>query len=256
MNSGDDSIIESPSGLAIHYRGPPLQDGLRPALFYFATSAKDSLALDPINLPVAFLADTSIRVYSSTLPLHESEFNVKEGMERWTNGLKKNPHLISDFIKKCCQNLDFLIKQGYIDPENIAVAGLSRGSFIATLLATEDSRISAVLGYAPLMKLEILEEFHELRDHPMMQSFNLYDRAEKLVNMKLRFYIGNRDLRVGTEECYRFTQHVVDLASRQGIRSPNVELMISPSIGRLGHGTSPDIFLDGTNWLKKILIRN
>ncbi|MGA8164743.1 MAG: alpha/beta hydrolase [Waddliaceae bacterium] len=254
MNAGKGSMIEPPSGLPIHYRGPPLEKGLRPALFYFATSAEESLSLAPINLPAASLADTPIRVYSSTLPLHGPGLNTIEGMERWAEALQNNPDLIKNFIEKCRQNLNFLIDRGYVDPEKIAVAGLSRGSFIATLLAAEDPGISIVLGYAPLINLEALEEFHALRDHPVMSSLSLSHRIEKLIHKKLRFYIGNRDQRVGTETCYRFTQQVVDAAFRQGIRSPHVELMISPSIGRHGHGTSPDIFLEGIIWLKKMLL--
>jgi len=243
------AMITPPSGITLHYQGPSIPEGKLPALFYFTSSAEDSLSLDPLNLPAAFLASRPIRVYTSTLPLHDSPSAVKDGMKLWAEA--QNPRLIADFIDSCCQNLDFLMEKNAVDPEKIAVAGLSRGSLIALLFAAQDPRIKAVLGYAPLIELGRLEEFEQ--DHPMLAPCNLYSRAEELIHKKLRFYIGNRDQRVGTETCFHFVQHVAEVAFQHGNRSPDVELIVSPSIGRFGHGTPPHIFLQGVDWLKRVL---
>ena len=42
-------------------------------------------------------------------------------------------------------------------------------------------------------------------------------------------------------------------AIKQGIRSPQMELLLTPPIGYKGHGTSPDIFYSGSLWIKEKL---
>ena len=43
--------ITTASNLEVYFTGPPIEEGPRPALFYFALSGHQSLTLDPFNQP-------------------------------------------------------------------------------------------------------------------------------------------------------------------------------------------------------------
>ena len=245
--------IIPPSGLPIYHRGPPLEKGPLPGLFYFALSGHESLFLEPYNQPALFLEGAPIRVYSSTLPSHGPPFKNSEAMARWANAIQLNHNIIFEFLLNCRKNIDFLITEGFLEKKRIAVAGLSRGGFIALHLAALDPRISTILAFAPLTTLESLAEFHHLLGNPIVQSLNLDHLIEPLIQKKIRFYIGNRDTRVGTSACFHFTQKIVEEAYRHKIRSPEMELIISPSAGHKGHGTPSHIFQEGASWLIKQL---
>lgn len=199
--------------------GPPLEDGPLPAIIYFALSAEESLHLDPFDQPVKALESKKVRVFSFTLPHHE---NQKRDLSKWTE------EIIADFVRTVKAKLPDLNASG------IGVMGLSRGAMMACRLAAICPEITHVLGFAPYSSfLDGIEN-------------RLYDRH-------VRFYIGNLDTRVGTRECFDIIEKLAKKAQEQKIRSPPIELIISPSIGFKGHGTPKHIFEAGANWLKEQL---
>lgn len=236
-------IEDEPS---IAYVGPDFKLGKLPAVVYFSLSKEDSLGLDPYNQPVQFLQGKGTRVFSFTLPGHGEGFDNKQGMQFWADALAKNPKFFSDFIEECSQVIDRLILKEIIDPENLSVAGLSRGSFIAVHLAAINPNIKTILGFAPLTFLDHLHEFHPEFDY---KPYNLNGLIDKLIGKALRFYIGNHDTRVGTAKTFNFIKELSDKSYVSGIRSPQVELIITPSVGQHGHGTLPHTFQDGITWL-------
>jgi hypothetical protein len=80
--------------------------------------------------------------------------------------------------------------------------------------------------------------------------------ADKLSQKILRFYIGNRDIRVGTKECFDLLQRATHTAYETGIRSPPIEMIMTPSIGYKGHGTAPQSFQEGAEWLHQKLLKS
>lgn len=250
QNSQPD-VISSPTGLSIYYKGPGLTYKHLPALFYFALSGEESLYCDPYNQPVMHLSNEPIHLFSFTVPAHGPGYDHTHAMRNWAHAIEQGDNVIAEFVERSIKNIDYLISQGYIDAHHIAVAGLSRGGFIATHIAAADARIRTVLGYAPLTRLDYLEEFQKIQQSPIVQALSLSHLADKLVKKHVRFYIGNRDVRVGTDECYQCIRHIVEVAHSKGVRSPSIELMISPSIGHKGHGTPPQIFQDGVKWVKE-----
>lgn len=242
--------IPSPSGLTIFHRGPPLTRKPLPTLFYFALSGGDSLHLDPYNQPAAMLSDVPIHVFSFTLPFHGPGFVNTEAMSYWSREISQNNNFIDTFVEQSIQNIHFLIDQQYIDPKKMAVAGLSRGSLIAAHLAAKEPLLKIILGYAPLTEPAWMEDFKELRKYPITALLPLNNLVDKLYDRKLRFYIGNRDLRVSTEHCFQFIKNLTEAAFQKGIRSPQTELIIYPSVGHKGHGTPPHIFKSGIEWIK------
>lgn len=212
--------------LDMQYVGPRLDEGPLPAVFYFALSAKDSLFLDPFNQPVASLQN--MRVFSFTLPGHDT-LPKETALNVWTD------EMLSSFIDETCGAITDLLQKQVIT--TCGVMGLSRGVFIAAHVAAKLPSVQAVLGFAPLTKFL------------SMPTWDLDRLNEKLYSKQIRCYIGNRDTRVGTELCFSWLSGLTNTAYEKGIRSPPIELIISPSIGRDGHGTSPENFHAGASWM-------
>ena len=240
-------------GTPIYYQGPDLQYGCLPAVIFFALSAQMTLFEDPFNQPVLRLSQQGIRVFSWDLPFHGMGLDPHEGIRQWAYEFIHHPDFIFDFLDICQHNIDYLIQQGLIDFQHIGVAGLSRGGFIAAHLAARDSRIKNLLGFAPLTQPQPLEELKIYRTDSF-DKISLISVVDRLIHTRLRFYIGNHDMHVGTETCYQFIHTLTKAAFNQGIRSPTVELIIYPSIGHKGHGTPPSIFAEGAEWIKQQII--
>ncbi|WP_316356294.1 hypothetical protein [Candidatus Neptunichlamydia sp. REUL1] len=217
--------------------GPPLDDGPLPALFYFALSAEDSLGQDPYNQPVQFLQGLPLRIFSITLPAHENNFPPEKAMNVWAKKVKEGEDLISPFIASVKRTVEKL--KSHLT--RCAVAGLSRGAFIACHVAALCPEFTHILGYAPLTQLDYAPDL------------NLETLSSKLFNRKIRFYIGNHDIRVGTEHAFSFIHALANEANSNRIRNAPIEMIIGPSIGYQGHGTSPGVFQAGVDWLKKEL---
>lgn len=248
------AVLKGPNDLDIYYAGPGLTKGPLPALFYFALSAEESLTLDPFNQPVAFLAGLPVNVFSFTLPGHGPGFVNTQAMAAWAHEISIGNDIVNAFIEKAVANIDFLIDEGYIDAGHMAAGGLSRGGFMAAHLAARDERIKSILGFAPLINFNTLEEFQNLLHLPIVKKLDLFNFVDALADRQLRFYIGNRDIRVGTRHCFDFIEALTEKAFENGIRSPAIEMIISPSIGHKGHGTPQPTFQNGIEWLKQKLV--
>jgi esterase FrsA len=234
--------------LEVAYIGPELSAGPLPALFYFALSAKDSLELDPFNQPVAYLSSLPMRIFSITLPGHENQLPPTEALERWAKAIASGKNVIADFVLNVKSAVHVLLHKHAIIPERIAVAGLSRGAFLAATCAAEIPEFQYILGFAPLTDLSFAKEFAEMQHNPIVASLKLETLAARLCDRSLRFYIGNLDARVSTRRCFDFVEKLSQEALEQKIRSPQVELILGPSIGRDGHGTSKEVFHHGAQW--------
>lgn len=241
--------IEGKNDLKIYWRGPGFSQGPTPAVIYLALSGPDSLLFDPINQPVEHLLKYRFNVFSFTLPGHGPGLDNKGAMIAWAKELENGFDFVEDFALKALQNIDFLVETRRILPDPIAIVGLSRGAFMAAHLMAKDDRIRLFLGFAPLTRLETLEEFQGSATIATANRLNLKHLQDKLSTKTLRFYIGNRDLRVGTATCFDLVETLTNNAYDKGLRSPNIEMLISPSIGHKGHGSSPQTFQNGIEWL-------
>lgn len=242
--------IPSPTGLDIYHIGPPLEEGPLPSFFYFALSAADSLGTDPFCQPVATLKDSSIRCFSFDLPYHGEGFVTADAVKAWMYQLQHHHDFFDPFLTKAKANIDFLITNGYVDPHHVAVGGLSRGAFIASHLAARDHRIKTIVGFSPLTVLTLMEEFQQHGIPPLAETYALLHEVDRLVGKQFRFYIGNRDIRVGTGECCAFIRLLADANYQHGYRSPPVELVVFASIGHRGHGTPLETFKAGSEWVR------
>lgn len=242
-------VIEFQGLPTIYHRGPPLTQGPKPAIFYFSLSGEESLHLDPYNQPAVFLADSDIRVFSLTLPGHEGVFPHAQALKSWCEGLLSGTNIIDEFVESCSQVLDYLIEINLIDPKKIGVAGLSRGAYIATQLSAKDKRVQSVLGFAPLTRLEEVRGIDDIKNKHLLAPHSLESLIPELIGKSIRFYIGNYDTLVGTPHCFSFIHELSESSYLQQRKFPQVELIIYPSIGHKGHGTPPEIFQNGANWI-------
>ncbi len=233
-------------GISLYHVGPALDHGPLPTIFYFALSGPDSLTKDPYNQPIQFLAGRWIRFFSLTLPAHENNLDPTKALGVWAEEMEKGIDPFEPFFDQALAAVEFGIRQKLIDPTKLGLAGLSRGGLIASHLAARESRFKAVLQFAPVTTLSKAREFADLKDHPLVRSLDVAPLAEQLADKPIRFYIGNKDTRVGTRSCFEFAMKLVEQSKH---RSPPVELILSPSIGLQGHGTPPEIFKQGAEWL-------
>lgn len=241
-------IYPPQGGPPIYYRGSDLSEGAKPAVVYFALSAEASLYEDPFNQPVLPWIEQGFRVFSWDLPFHGPHLDHHAAMHSWAKELSNNPLFIDQFIEICKKHLQFLIDQKWVNTHSIAVAGLSRGGFIATHLAAKAKFIKKVLGFSPMTQAPEVEEF-KYTNLQNQEAISLTKLVDQLTHTTLRFYIGNHDKRVQTSSCYQFIQTLSDKIYENGLRSPPVELIIYPSIGFKGHGTPSTIFENGSKWI-------
>jgi len=248
----DYSQFTIPKGIELCYCGPSLDEGPLPAVIYLALSGSDSLTLDPINQPVAFLLNHyKIRVFSLTLPAHEPPLRPQDAFTEWADAFSKGNDLIRPFIGNVVHAVDFLIDEQIAT--NIGIAGLSRGGFLALHSAAISPHLKTILAFAPVTKLGLSKEFSSLSSDPNLQKLDLFFLCDKLFDKSVRVYIGNRDELVSTSSCFSFIQNLAEVAYQNKIRSPQVEMIISPSIGYQGHGTATPLFEQGAAWLAKQL---
>jgi esterase FrsA len=247
------STLSITSSLELYHTGPCLDSGPLPTLFYFALSGPDSLCTDPYNQPVRFLGNRQIRIFSLTLPAHEQNLSPLSAIGTWAQEMAQGKDPLDIFLTQAQEALAYVLKQKLAHPDKIAVAGLSRGGLIAALFAAREARIRTVLGFAPITRLSKAKEFKSLAHHPLVTHYDLFRYSPLLAEKRLRFYIGNRDERVGTKTCFDCIESIVEEAHQKRIRSPQIELIISPSIGHMGHGTPPEVFKSGAEWLAEHL---
>jgi esterase FrsA len=169
-------------------------------------------------------------------------------MTAWSEGVSRDP---SGYFEPFFFRFGAVLEQlsSVIQPGCLAAAGLSRGGFIATHLAARYPQIKTVLGFAPATKLMELNGFP-----PEAERWDLEHQIPRLLKVRLKFYIGNRDIRVGTSTAFQFCHHLTEQKFKNGERTPQVEFSMFPSIGHKGHGTPMGVFLDGAEWVRNILM--
>lgn len=242
-------ILQFTPDIEVAHLGPSFEKGPLPAVFYFALSARESLEIDPYNQPVCYLSPYDVRIFSFNLPSHGPNLHAVDAIKDWADEFDKGNNPITPFIEQVIFSIEILIKKRWILPEKIGLMGLSRGGLIASHVAIQFPDTRAVVGFAPMTELTYAGEFENIRETPAAQALNLENHLDLLCDKTIRFYIGNRDVLTGTEKCFQLVRNLAETAFHKGIRSPAIELVISPSIGHKGHGTAKKTFEAGADWL-------
>lgn len=250
-----------PAALPTFFRGPALSEGEKPTIFYFALAAEDSLETAPFSTPVEQWLEEGARVFSVTLPFHEKgQFRNNQGLnfliETIHAYLNQDPQVLR-FISEICELIEELNEKKLIS--KLGLAGLSRGSFIATHVAAKCSQRAALLGFAPLCSFNTIVLPEEVSStfapdyNKRLAEMDLTQLFPELVGLPTRFFVGNLDERIGTSHVFSFIEGLAKKSQEEKIKSPQVELFIHPSIGHRGHGTPEEIFIQGALWLMEQL---
>ncbi|MBS0623185.1 MAG: hypothetical protein JSS62_01025 [Verrucomicrobia bacterium] len=244
--------IKTPNDVSLCYLGPKLEHGPMPAVIYFSLCAKESLSLPPYNQPATFLQNYPLRIFSFTIPGHGEGFDKFRALDYWAQQMMAGHDLLSPFFEQTAHSINWLVDQHVILPHAVALAGLSRGAFVATHVATHCPHASLLLGFAPMTCVSKMTVFNQVQRD--LSTLDLISIIAKLDHIKhIRCYIGNRDTLVGTKSCFEWTQALVEHHHTQHLKH-SVELFLTPSIGHHGHGTSTEIFAEGSSWLKHYLL--
>lgn len=215
--------------ISLYFIGPDFSQKAKTAL-YFSLSGEESLTALPFAKPAHLLAEKGYRVISATLPGHENNERPQNLRELWG----KMPESLETFFF----NMESAISE--IEPMvdgKLAALGLSRGGFVATHLAARIDLIDSVVGYAPLTRLENASHL------------DLIHLADQVKSKKIRYSIGHNDTRVSTQSAIETINTFIDKLSAKGLQQSTMQLIIAPSIGRDGHGTSEKIFSSGIEWV-------
>ncbi len=222
------------AGVEVAFVGPPLHEGPLPALFYFALSVEESLTVDPYNQPVVHLQKLPLRIFSINLPAHGPGLKSVDAMDRWAEDFAEGRDPLTPFLDQTAAAILAMREEGVFT--ELSLMGLSRGGMIAGHIATRVP-VKRIVAFAPLTKLSYAPQF------------DLSHCVEQLCSIPIRFYIGNRDTRVGTSHCFDLVNQLAEEAFKRGMRSPPIEMIVSPSIGHMGHGTSKHTFEAGAEWV-------
>ena len=213
-----------------------------PTLFVFSATIEESLG-DPYYRQCGNrLAEKGFLLASLDLPGHGTAHreNEPEGLAAWRHRSDREDHFVSRFTTNFKIILDLLIENGYSDPARIAVCGTSRGGFMALQATAVDQRIRATAAFAPVTALSALREFKGASNTDHIDALSLYSRANRLAGRSLWLVIGDRDERVGTDDCIAFARRVTTLSLEQS-KPADVTLIVQPE--PKGHTTpegSPD----------------
>ncbi len=237
----------------IHFFGPSLDEGPLPTVFYFAISAEESLTLDPFNQPVLPFLNEKARVFSITLPGHEHPHVKEDAMTYWQENLLKGNDLFSPFRNGVKALIYELIEKNIALSEKIGFMGLSRGGFAALHVSKVLEFNVPIVLFAPLLDLEQVQEFESMPKNILLDHM-IGPYVSKYARDTIWMSIGNNDTRVGTKSAIAWFQSVCETALAEGLRTPRIELHISPSIGYKGHGTDQPTFNRGALWLKDLLL--
>lgn len=246
--------FEQKTALPLFYIGPDLSEGPLPTVLYLALSAKESLLTDPFNQAATHLAQSGARVFSVDLPFHGEEFDSREALKHWAHAFAQGNDIIGHFLLQLEESVSHLLSTSTVKNNSLAGMGLSRGGFLINHLAARLKEITTLLSFAPLTKISAGKDFDFLSLCPVLEHLDLHHLTEALCTKTQRIYIGNRDVRVGTDVCYQWIRALIELAFEKKIRSPHIEMILSPSIGHQGHGTSKENFEGGAAWLLKQIL--
>ena len=154
-------------------------------------------------------------------------------LDGWRHRLEQDEPFIDRFTAKCRTIVDELVADHIADPDRLAVCGTSRGGFLAYHLAASDKRYKAAAGISPVTALMALREFHTTKQREQVESLDARHLAPKLAGRAVWLSIGNRDLRVNTDDAISFTRAVVKHSARDDQLNAviPVELIVAPAAG-------------------------
>ncbi len=200
-----------------------------PTLLIFSATIDESLGNPYFRQCGNLLAEEGFLCVSMDLPGHGADQREGEpgGLAAWRFRSDAGEDFVTPFTGHVKQVLDYLVSEGYTDPERIAACGTSRGGFMALQTAAMEPRIRATAAFAPVTNLMALREFDGATNTEFVAGLSLYSHAEALVGRSLWLVIGDRDERVSTDDCIAFGRRVTTVSLAQE-KTADVTLIVQP----------------------------
>lgn len=205
----------------------------KPTFFVFATSVDDMDEGVIFSETGRQLAERGWLYVTLDPPCHGRDAVEGEPatLSGWAHRVKHGQDLMTPFVTRCRDVLDWLVAEGYTDAEQVAAGGTSRGGLCALHFTATEPRVKAVVAISPVTKLVVLREFAEIKPEQTAK-FDASSLAEKLAGRSIWISIGNHDERVGTDDCIETCHRFVAAARKQ---KPDaiapVELIVAPTKG-------------------------
>lgn len=247
IKKGSVTYLQTPAGVRFGLTGKKAT-APAPTLFVFAVDIQTALESKDFNKVGDLLGKHGFLAVALDVPGHGKDVRPGEpgnALSAWRVRTEKDENWLAAFTSKVRDVLGYLILEGYTDPNRVAVAGTSRGGFIATHVAAADPRFRAVVAFAPVTEPMVLTEFHGTARAGAVKALNLVHLADKLAGRSLWLCIGNNDARVGTDKAIAFTRKVV-AASLAAKKPLDVFLVVTPTPGHSIHKTAHD---EAAAWL-------
>ena len=153
---------------------------------------------------------------------------IRPGLRGWAELAVAERDFVADFNGRMFEVIEHLIDEQLTDPNRIAVAGTSRGGFLALRYAAFDPRVRCGVGYAPVTDLRQLVEFDVAASVPFVDELSLASHLDPLVGRPVFIVIGDRDARVGTDSAVAVAREL----SKRAAGSPPPDV-VNPSFEAL-----------------------
>lgn len=188
-----------------------------PTLIVLASSPEETLPSPYFLQSGVALMKQGYLCVSIDLPCHGQDTKPGEaaGIAGWRQRLDAGQGLMADFVQRSAAMLDYLIANQYTDPNQIAACGTSRGGFSALHLTSFEKRIKCVVAMAPVTDLLVVSEFKGMAHPERAAALSIINRAEQLADRSVWIVIGDRDHRVGTNECIAFARKLQAIAEEK-----------------------------------------
>ena len=219
-----------------------------PTLIVLASSPEATLGSDYFLQCGVMLAKQGYLCVSLDLPCHGQQVVAGEPSEisGWRHRLDAGQDLLADMHRRSRAMLDYLIANGYSDPEKIAACGTSRGGFISLHIAADDKRIQCVAAIAPVTDPLVVREFKGMAHPERAAAVSVINLADALAGRGVWIVIGDRDERVSTDRAIEFARRLSAVAVEKNVPS-QVELLVRSE--PRGHTTPPGSAEQAAIWI-------
>jgi dienelactone hydrolase len=222
-------------------------------LLTFATDRNTSLTTRPYCLSAEYFLANGHRAASFDLPAHGDRVDQYGGqISGMRNAFVAGVDPFAMFAEDGKAVIDECIHRGLATAGRIAIAGTSRGGYMALRLLAADSRIAAGAGYAPVTDWRDLTEFAEDKSSDGVAGLRLSNFVSGMAKKHVFVAIGRTDTRVSTKSCEQF---VAALKAAIADASQAEKLVSFQLTDDPGHTLGPKWYGMGREFLLKSLTK-
>jgi esterase FrsA len=223
-------------------------------LLTFAGERGMSLLKEPYCKAAKAFLRGGHRAASFDLPGHGDRVDPRFGksIASFKNALVAGTDVFANVAEDGRAVIGEYIQRGLAKPGRIAVAGTSRGGYMALRVLAGDERVAAGAGFAPVTDWRMLTEFAAARERADVAELRLAQFAGRMAGRGVYLAIGKTDDRVGTAACRELHRALVAANETTGRGASLVEFNLTDDAG---HSMGAEGYERGAAFLLKQLER-